>query len=61
MLDSDNLQVGQNWEELVQERNVYWEIVNSANINQKHLRQKEAANRQLSISVMFLWKWVTQE
>lgn len=47
---SDNLEVGKNWKELVQDRNTWRQtIVNSAYINQNCCRQKEAANRRLNI------------
>lgn len=46
---SDNLKVGQNWKELVQDRNEWRLIVNSSNINNKTFRQHELANRQLSV------------
>lgn len=47
---SDNLEVGQNWKELVQDRKTWRQkIVKSAYINQNSCRQQEAANRQLKI------------
>lgn len=46
---ADNLEVGQNWEELAQDRNAWKQIVNSVDITQKNLRQQAAANRQLSV------------
>lgn len=38
---SDNLEVGQHWEELAQNRNAWWQIVNFANINKKVLGSKK--------------------
>lgn len=45
----DNLEVSQNWNELVQDRNEWRQIVNSSDVNKKPCWQHELANRQLSV------------